>query len=94
MCDCKNQMEQKLAAAFMGTLPIGAQNLTAELDGFSLLMGEADQTLEHKNRMKVRFTYNLPTLASDKPVKQVMEITGNFCMFCGERYGRGHTPAG
>lgn len=91
MCNCKQEMEQKLAAAFMATLPTGSQNLTAELGGFGLLMG-ADQNLEHKNQAEVQFTYRLPAQAGEKPKKTSMRVTGNFCMFCGERYGQEHTP--
>lgn len=92
MCNCKTEIEQKMAAAFMETLPVGSQNLTAELKNYNLLMG-GNGELEQKNLAAVKFTYTDPSTGNTKPKKATMTITGNFCMFCGERFGREHAPA-
>ncbi len=92
MCNCKGEMEQQLASQFMQSLPVGAENVAAELRGYGLLMG-ANQQLEHKNQVEVQFTYSVPGKEGMKAKKQRIALTGNFCMFCGERYSREHAPS-
>ncbi|MCQ4311718.1 hypothetical protein NAV33_07390 [Pseudomonas stutzeri] len=94
MCNCKAEMEEMLAGQIMGSLPVGAEGLNVQLGGFGLLVG-ADRQLEHKNQAEITISYQVPAksgVAEMKTKKQKMMLTGNFCMFCGERYSREHAP--
>jgi len=91
MCDCKSKMEAVLAEKLQGTLPADAQDLSVSLGGYALLLGAGGQ-LEHKNQVEVRGTYSVPGKAGTKTKSVKLTLTGNFCMFCGQPYGREHAP--
>jgi hypothetical protein len=91
MCNCKVEVEEMLAGKLAGSLPTGTQDVRASIAGFALLMGQGQQ-LVHKNQVQVQFTYTVPGNNGPELKKQKMALTGNFCMFCGERYDRQHAP--
>lgn len=91
MCNCKAEMEEVLAAKFTEVLPEGSGKVSAQLKGFAMLMGEEFQRVA-KNQMQVEFSYREPGTPTSKPRTQRVMVTGNFCMFCGERYSQEHAP--
>jgi len=84
-------MEEVLATKFAEVLPEGSGQVSAQLKGFAMLMGEELQRVA-KNQMQVELSYLEPGSTGSKPRTQRMMVTGNFCMFCGERYSQEHAP--
>ena len=87
MCDCRKDIEGRLLDRVKGQVPEGSKDLSVALGGYAFLMGEG--TLEMKNVMPINIEYQVPVKKQPgafKRKKQTMNMTGNFCMFCGEKY--------
>ncbi|WP_141224371.1 hypothetical protein [Vreelandella titanicae] len=66
-------------------LPEGARNFTASLEGYAFILGKG-MTMCMQPVMPFRVEYEAPKKRSDgfTKKKQVMNVTANFCPFCGK----------
>ncbi|WP_324731008.1 hypothetical protein [Pseudomonas paeninsulae] len=67
-------------------IPAGAVGLSVELGGYAFIVGGPDG-IKMKNVMPINIEYQAPNKKGDmKTKKQTMNLTGNYCMLCGEKY--------
>lgn len=90
MCECRSDIEKRLVEHVKAQIPESAVDLSVSLNGYAFMLGEG--SLEMKNVMPISIAYRAPTKGTKtKPSvmrdkKQTMNMTGNYCMFCGEKY--------
>lgn len=90
MCDCRSDIEKRLLERVKGKIPEGSKNLEVSLGGCAFLFGE-DGGLDMKNVMPINIEYQAPVKRQPgtfKTKKQKMNMTDNYCMFCGEKYAK------
>lgn len=88
MCNCRSEIEAKLLESVKGQLPGDIKDLTVELGGYAFMLGAE---LQMKNIMPINVEYQAPVKKAPgtfKPKKQTMNMTGSYCMFCGEKYAK------
>jgi hypothetical protein len=93
MCNCRTDIEQKLHAHILTQIPEGSKDLCVRLNGYALLMGEG--TLDMKNVMPIDIEYAAPIKRKPGEFKvkhTTQNMTGNYCMFCGEKYEKDAEP--
>lgn len=92
MCNCRSEIETRLVDHVKKQIPEGAVDLGVKLEGYAFMLGEG--TLEMKNVMPIAISYRYPTKGTAKKPsvmrekKQTMNMQGNYCMFCGEKYDK------
>ncbi|MGP8288973.1 hypothetical protein ACT3OH_01740 [Vreelandella zhanjiangensis] len=66
-------------------LPEGSRNFTASLEGYAFIMGKG-MTMDVQPVMPFRVEYESPKKRGDgfAKKKQVMNVTANYCPFCGK----------
>lgn len=88
MCNCRVDIEKRLLANVQAQLPEGSKGLTVSLDGYGFMFG-GPGGLTIKNVMPIAIEYQEPVKKRPgefKAKKKKMNMTGNCCMFCGEKY--------
>jgi len=83
-CDCSTRVENKMKELAREQLPEGARNFTASLEGYAFIMGKG-MTMDVQPVMPFRVEYEAPKKRGDgfAKKKQVMNVTANYCPFCG-----------
>lgn len=89
MCDCKKNNEARLREHFAAKIPAGATDLEVSLSGYAMCF---TGPVPYKNYSEVTASFKVPTKGTtSKPSrlreqKQTVNLLGNYCMFCGEKY--------
>lgn len=87
MCGCKERIEEKLLARFVGEHP-NAKEHSAKLAGYSLIIG--DNCLKQKGTMPIEMTAAHPLKSGAYKAKTMRSnMIFTFCPFCGESYEKG-----
>lgn len=88
MCNCRENTEKRLVERVRGQIPSEATGLSVSLEGYALLFGGSDG-VTMKNCMPVKIQYSAPNRKGDiKLKKESINMIGNYCMFCGEKYAK------
>lgn len=91
MCDCRKKDEARLREHFAATLPEGATDLEVSLGGYAMCF---NGPVPYKNYSEVTATFRVPTKGTASKPSRMREQTkrvnllGNYCMFCGEKYDK------
>ena len=93
MCNCRSDIEARLLEKVKGQLPEDIKDLSVTLGGYAFFLG-GDVTMknvlpinvEYKAPIKPKKGAPAPAITAFKTKKQTMNMTGNYCMFCGEKY--------
>lgn len=87
MCNCRSDIEAKLAERFKNEQP-AATGHRAELMGYAIGLGNQSMSMYLVGCMPIELTAEFPlkggVLRKRKTTKQSMFFT--FCPFCGEKY--------
>lgn len=86
MCKCRSDIEARLVDRIKDQIPEGSKELSVRLEGYALVFGD-DLGLTMKNVLPIKIEYQAPVKKGGfKTKKQTMNMTGNYCMFCGGKY--------
>lgn len=87
MCNCKVDIEAKLATRFREQQP-QANNHRAELIGYSIAIGKESLSMFLIGQMPIELVGDFPAKKASplkrRKFKQIMFF--NYCPFCGEKY--------
>lgn len=84
-CVCRSKLEENLSKKAQSQLPEGFRNFTGSLEGYVFVMGKGN-AMDMQPAMSFKVEYEAPKKRGDgfTKKKQVMNITANFCPFCGK----------
>lgn len=84
MCNCRNELEEKLLERFKQQAP-DAKNHEASLKGYAFVVG--DNSLRSVGCMPIELTADRPLKRGGyKPKTERMNMFFTYCPFCGEKY--------
>lgn len=83
-CECRSTLEEKLREKVQSQLPEGFRNFTGSLEGYAFIMGKG-LTMGMKPAMPFKVEYEAPKKRGEgfTKKKDTVNITANFCPFCG-----------
>lgn len=81
-CNCKSEMEERLAEAVKKQLPEGFTEYSAGLQGYSLILSDP---MEERFSIKIQGECQVPKKAGGtKRHKIDTSVLAGYCPFCGE----------
>jgi hypothetical protein len=85
-CECRSTLESKIREKVQSQLPEGYRNFTGSIEGYVFIM-RAGLTMGMQPAMPFKVEYEAPKKRGDgfTKKKETINITANFCPFCGER---------
>lgn len=83
-CNCRKDLEQKLADMFREKLPDGYQDFDAKLSGYTFLM--VDGGLDEGVYLEFTGEVQVPKKTSGMKRQKIKHnVLANYCPFCGKR---------
>lgn len=87
MCNCYDEMKQKLTEHLAAKMPEGSEKLDIEIQGY--LFGITDAGVTHRSSNAVKGSYMAPKKSGGmKRVAINSYIRASYCPFCGESYAK------
>lgn len=82
-CDCRKDLEQKMLENFKLQNP-DASNVNVSMDGYAFQLVENGMRMVNVMPCKITYTNTVKKTGRQKDRQKTINITGNYCMFCGQ----------